>query len=99
MSFHDQQYSEKRDFMRMTMDTSARLSTGDLELDVVCRDLSNQGALVISQQPVTEGATVGLTISSPTPGLQGLQARGDVVRCEPEDNGQFSIGLRFDRLS
>ena len=29
MSFHDQQYSEKRDFMRMTMDTSARLSTGD----------------------------------------------------------------------
>ena len=99
MSFHDQQYSEKRDFMRMTMDTSARLSTGDLELDVICRDLSNQGALVLSQQAGGEGKTVTLSISSPTPGLQGLQATGEVVRCEPEGDGQFSIGLKFDSLN
>ncbi|MGI3130837.1 PilZ domain-containing protein [Halopseudomonas pachastrellae] len=99
MSFHDQQYSEKRDFMRMTMDATARLSAGDQQLDVLCRDLSNQGALVISEQAVNEGTPVTLTISSPTPGLQGLQAEGEVVRCQPENDGRFSLGLRFDSLN
>ncbi|GGE50120.1 PilZ domain-containing protein [Halopseudomonas oceani] len=101
MSFHDQQYSEKRDFMRMTVETAATLTFGadNHTCDVLCRDLSNQGAQVMASEAVAEGTVATLSIPSPTPGMQGLQAKGEVVRCQAESDGRFSIGLRFDSLS
>lgn len=101
MSFHDQQYSEKRDFMRMTVETAATLTFGadNRTCDVLCRDLSNQGAQVMAGEAVAEGSTATLSIPSPTPGMQGLQATGEVVRCQAESDGRFRIGLRFDSLS
>ena len=101
MSFHDQQYSEKRDFMRMTVETAATLTFGadTHSCDVICRDLSNQGAQVTAGEAVAAGTLITLSIPSPTPGMQGLQAKGEVVRCQAENNGRFSIGLRFDSLN
>ena len=86
MSFHDQQYSEKRDFMRMTVETAATLTFGadNHSCDVICRDLSNQGAQVTAGEAVAAGTLITLSIPSPTPGMQGLQAKGEVVRCQAE---------------
>ena len=69
MSFHDQQYSEKRDFMRMTVETAATLTFGadNHSCDVICRDLSNQGAQVTAGEAVAAGTLITLSIPSPTP--------------------------------
>ncbi|GAA6130315.1 PilZ domain-containing protein [Halopseudomonas sabulinigri] len=100
MSFHDQQYSEKRDFMRMKMETTATLTVlaDNLTHSVQCQDLSNQGAQVLCPEGVSEGAAVELNIPSPTPGMKGLQAKGVVVRCQAEESGGHVIGVKFDSL-
>lgn len=100
MSFHDQQYSEKRDFMRMKMETTATLRVlADNQTHAVqCQDLSNQGAQVVCAQRIIEGTPVELAIPSPTEGMQGLQAQGQIVRCEPGENGASVLGIHFDTL-
>ncbi|MAB25355.1 MULTISPECIES: PilZ domain-containing protein [Pseudomonas] len=100
MSFHDQQYSEKRDFMRMKMETTATLTViaENLTHSVHCHDLSNQGAQIQCPQSIAEDTAVELNIPSPTPGMKGLQARGQVVRCAATEGGSYAIGIQFDTL-
>ncbi len=101
MSFHDQQYNEKRDFIRMKVEARAILtlheSTEKIEAD--CQDLSSQGVQLVIGQPLAEKSYVSLSIASPTPGLQGLEAEGQVMRCEAIDNGQFIVGVYFNALT
>jgi hypothetical protein len=101
MSFHDPQYSEKRDYLRMKVGTPAVLrlaASGDC-MDVSCQDLSSQGAQLVTEQALEPGTLVELSIPSPTPGLQGLEGKGSVVRCVEHETGGYSIGLRFDSLA
>ncbi|KKN82373.1 hypothetical protein LCGC14_0310330 [marine sediment metagenome] len=100
MSFHDQQYNEKRDFIRMQVETAASLrlpATGE-SLAVQCRDLSSQGVQLIVTQSIAPGTRTELSIPSPTPGLQGLEASGEVIRCSPDGPGRYVIGVQFDSL-
>lgn len=101
MSFHDQQYNEKRDFIRMQVETPARLRITGLseELQVLCLDLSSSGAQLRSPQALAIGSTVELLIPSPTAGHQGLQASGKVVRCQTAEPGSHLLGLTFDSVS
>ncbi|WP_304638524.1 PilZ domain-containing protein [Pseudomonas sp.] len=100
MSFHDQQYNEKRDFLRMQIETAAvlRLIALGEAIDVVCQDLSSQGVQLKADREVVPGTTVELSIPSPTPGLQGLEATGTVVRCSAAETGGYSIGLQFNAV-
>lgn len=100
MSFHDQNYNEKRDFIRMKVETDAHLKltqTGE-DIAVTCQDLSSQGVQVVLERPLQEGTEIALSIASPTPGLQGLEARGRVARCIEGEAGQFVVGIQFDTL-
>ncbi|MEH6501173.1 MAG: PilZ domain-containing protein [Pseudoalteromonas distincta] len=100
MSFHDQNYNEKRDFIRMKVETEATLTltaSGE-QVAVVCQDLSSQGVQLVLDKPLAEGTAVQLSIPSPTEHLQGLQAAGQVMRCIAEDNGLYAVGIHFDRL-
>ncbi|MFZ2290646.1 MAG: PilZ domain-containing protein [Halopseudomonas yangmingensis] len=101
MSFHDQQYNEKRNFIRMQIDTQAYLqvSDGGERLAVVCQDLSSTGAQLQSAKPLELGTEVELQIPSPTPQHQGLNARGKVVRCQSQGPGVHILGLTFDSVS
>jgi len=100
MSFHDQQYSEKRDFMRMKMETTAmlRVLADNQTHPVRCQDISNQGAQVVCAQRIIEGTPVELSIPSPTEGMKGLEALGKVVRCEADEDGHSVLGIHFDTL-
>ncbi|UAW97124.1 PilZ domain-containing protein [Halopseudomonas nanhaiensis] len=100
MSFHDQQYDEKRDFMRMQVEATARLKLPELGevLTVQCHDLSSQGMQATAHQAVAVGTAVEVAIPSPNPHLPGLQARGSVLRCAQDESGRFTLGIRFDSL-
>lgn len=100
MSFHDQQYNEKRDFIRMKVQTDATLTltANGEQLSVVCQDLSSQGVQLVLDQALREGTKVQLSIPSPTEHLQGLQALGQVTRCVTEESGRYAVGIQFDSL-
>ncbi|WP_339845958.1 PilZ domain-containing protein [uncultured Halopseudomonas sp.] len=100
MSFHDQQYREKRDFIRMKVEARATLTLQDSGevIQADCQDLSSQGVQVVLDRPLPENTHLSLSIPSPTPGLQGLEADGQVMRCEAIDNGQFIVGVYFNTL-
>jgi hypothetical protein len=100
MSFHDQQYREKRDFIRMKVEARATLTLqdGGEVIQADCQDLSSQGVQVVLDRPLPENTHLSLSIPSPTPGLQGLEADGQVMRCEAIDNGQFIVGVYFNTL-
>lgn len=100
MSFHDQQYREKRDFIRMRVEARATLRLHDSAetLEADCQDLSSQGVQLVLDRPLAEQSHLSLSIASPTPGLQGLEAEGQVMRCEAIDNGQFIVGVYFNSL-
>ena len=100
MSFHDQQYKEKRDFIRMRVEARASLTLHDTAetIQADCQDLSSQGVQLVLDRPLAEKSSLSLSIASPTPGLQGLEAEGQVMRCEAIDKGQFIIGVYFTAL-
>jgi len=100
MSFHDQNYNEKRDFIRMRVETSALLTLPDQaeSIQVLCQDLSSQGVQLVLQQPLAEGTPIELLIPSPTPGLDGLKATGEVMRCVAADEGGFAVGIQFKQV-
>lgn len=100
MSFHDQNYNEKRDFIRMKVQTGATLTLVDSgeQLAVVCHDLSSQGVQLVLDRALPEATRIQLAIPSPTEHLQGLQASGQVMRCIAEANGQYAVGIQFDSL-
>lgn len=100
MSFHDQNYNEKRDFIRMRVQTAATLTltaSGE-QLPVLCQDLSSQGVQLLMDKPLAEGTGIRLSIPSPTEQLPGLEASGRVMRCVSADEGQFALGVHFDHL-
>lgn len=100
MSFHDQQYNEKRDFIRMKVEARATLTLhdGGEKIDADCQDLSSQGVQLVIDRPLAENTHISVSIASPTPGLQGLKAEGQVMRCQAIDNGQFIVGVYFNAL-
>lgn len=100
MSFHDQQYNEKRDFIRMKVEARATLTLhdGGEKIEADCQDLSSQGVQLVIARPLPENTHISVSIASPTPGLQGLEAEGQVMRCQAIDNGQFIVGVYFNAL-
>ncbi|AQZ95359.1 PilZ domain-containing protein [Halopseudomonas phragmitis] len=100
MSFHDQHYSEKRDFIRMQIESEGQLTLTDSgeSFHVHCQDLSSQGAQVILPRAVAEGVAVRFSLASPTPGLPGLEALGRVVRCSADEAQGFRVGIQFDSV-
>ncbi|SDS46103.1 PilZ domain-containing protein [Halopseudomonas xinjiangensis] len=100
MSFHDQQYSEKRDYMRMQVQATAVMKLPELgeTLAVQCHDLSSQGMQATSELAVAPGTAVEVSIPSPNPHLPGLEAKGSVVRCSEDEAGRHILGVQFDSL-
>lgn len=101
MSFHGQDYSEKRDFKRMQVEATAvlKLPAVGETLTVQCHDLSSQGMQATVQRPVAIGTRVEVSIPSAISHLPGLEATGSVVRCSEAEAGRHILGIQFESLS
>lgn len=102
MSFSDKAYSEKRDFIRMTISVplSATLSAeqGALAGQTIegdCRNLSGGGMLVVVKQNVPMDTELYAEISSAHGHNPTLKARVRVVRNIPQEDGQYELGLEM----
>lgn len=96
MSTADREYSEKRDFIRMSMNTTVDVyPEGQAKgLTGTCSDLSATGMSLHLNAAVAEGTEVRVVIASPNAQFESLNARARVTRCDPEDDGRFRLGLQ-----
>lgn len=102
MSVSDKAYSEKRDFIRMTISVplNATLSAeqGALagqNIEGECKNLSGGGMLVIVKQNVPVNTELYAEISSAHGHNPSLKARVRVARNIAQEDGQFELGLEM----
>jgi c-di-GMP-binding flagellar brake protein YcgR len=99
MSLIDRNYEEKRNFIRMTMNASAKLTTNNTEIQVTCIDLSAGGMSIKANQAVSVGQHVHVNIESPNEQFKSMDADGKVVRCESLESGDFDLGIEIESIA
>lgn len=97
MSTADKEYGEKRDFIRMTLNTEALIHLADQTppLTAHCTDLSATGISLVAAQPLAKGTEVGVTIESPNEQFRSLDARARVLRCDARDDQNYQLGMEI----
>lgn len=97
MSLSDQDYSEKRDFIRMKISTSlpATLSAASGIIEGNCRNLSGGGMLVEAKESIPVGSTLEVEVSTDHGHSPTLKAKARVVRSIAGENGKYEMGLEI----
>ena len=88
-------YSEKRDFIRMRIDTEVSLLHAGQVIAAVCLDLSSSGMQVQAPQRFQVGDRLEVRIDSDHPALKGLHASTEVVWIADQSGGEQKLGLRI----
>lgn len=99
MTQRDRDYSEKRDFIRMHIETAVTLTQGSEHYDAICLDLSSTGMQVLAATRLQMGDKVSVHIPSEHSDLKGLQAETEVVRVGTHEDGRQSLGLAILSMS
>lgn len=90
-------YSEKRDFIRMKVDTEISLSfeNSDQTIKAVCRDLSGTGMLIEVDEPLTEGSEFNTSLPSSNEAFPSFETKVKVIRCRPTENEKYLAGTEI----
>lgn len=98
MSLSDRAYSEKRDFIRMRLETPVILEHDGQSFEALCVDLSSTGMQLEARTQLALGAKVSVRVPSEHGQLQGLHAEGEVVRAIDLADGRQSLGLSISSM-
>jgi hypothetical protein len=88
-----QDFSEKRDFIRMTINAEVTLHFKGLEFPGTCVDLSSNGMQIKVKADLALGDTLEVHLPSPTPNLDAYHVEAEVVRAESQGDGWQVLGL------
>ncbi|PID41586.1 MAG: pilus assembly protein PilZ [Proteobacteria bacterium] len=89
-------FSEKRDFIRMKVDTEISLKDNSGKtIQAICRDLSGAGMLIVADEKVQEGTELLTSIPSNNQAFPPFDATVKVVRCTRQDNGKYELGTEI----
>jgi hypothetical protein len=95
----DRDFEEKRNFIRMQMDSVAKLTIdGSNTLDVTCQNLSASGLSITANEPIALDTAVSITIPSPNAQFQPMQSNGNVIRCDKVSENQYQIGVEISSM-
>ena len=99
MTQSERDYSEKRDFIRMTVDAKVTLEAAGQRIAAICRDLSSNGMQVEAQSTLRVGDPVRVHLPSEHPSLRDLNADAEVVRVEQVTPGRQIVGLSITKMN
>ena len=98
----DRSYEEKRNFIRMKVDTMVtfcKADGGKERYEGRCRNLSGAGMLLETQKKLELGDKLRVTIPSEGPDFSPLDAIVEVVRVIPEpDLHMFRLGVVIRKI-
>lgn len=94
---YNRNWDEKRDFIRMKVDTQITLALDDSEIHVAgyCRDLSGTGMLIEVDQEVGTGTTCRTTLPSNNEAFPSLDAKVKVLRCIQLSDDKYQLGAEI----
>ncbi|WP_027709820.1 PilZ domain-containing protein [Zooshikella ganghwensis] len=107
MNLSNQFYTEKRGFIRMRMETEAKLkalgcSEGNhtlTSMSVKCINLSSTGVLLESENSLTEGSLLEITIPSEREDFPDFIAEGTVIRVTQKPTDElYEVALKIDKI-
>lgn len=100
MSLLDREYSEKRNFIRMKIDTPAEITVLDQQESCqgVCHDLSGGGMLLTINKEVELDTELLVTVSTTHGHQPMLSARCVVSRVEPGPKQSYLLGLEINEV-
>lgn len=100
--FLNSAYQEKRDFIRMRVDSPVTMAIqGETEaLSGICRDLSGGGMLVEVDQTLPVGTELNVTLASSHGHAPVLQATAEVARITElaDEPSSSRVGLRLTEI-
>lgn len=91
-------YDEKRNFIRMKINTLVQVRSDDKEFVARCKDLSGSGMLILAEQALALGSTVEVCIEPETEKHQPFRASGEVVRVDPVNPSGYILGLALTAI-
>jgi len=100
MSVDDQDYAEKRDFIRMFINAPVDFTiTGtDTWYTGVGIDLSGSGLSFKTGQSLSEGDKVDIKLHPITPVTPPLEAKVTVIRTDAEADGEYTVSTKIDNI-
>ena len=101
MSLDDQDYAEKRDFIRMFINAPvdyAIAGSGDWQSGIG-KDLSGGGLSFTTKGTLSEGDKVDVKLHPITPVTPPLEAKVTVIRVDPEEDGNNVVSTKIDRIT
>jgi hypothetical protein len=90
-------YNEKRNFIRMRIDTPVEVASGGDSFTARCRDLSGSGMLLASDRSLPLDAEVEVFINQEGENRSPFRASGRVARADASEDG-FIIGLALTAI-
>jgi c-di-GMP-binding flagellar brake protein YcgR len=93
-------WDEKRDFIRMKVDTEVTITVEESsqKLTGYCRDLSGTGMLLEVREAVPEGKTCRTSLNSPSEAFPSLDATIKVIRCTRLDDERYQLGTEIIQI-
>jgi c-di-GMP-binding flagellar brake protein YcgR len=100
MSLLDRKYSEKRDFIRMKIDTPAEVTFVEEKISCngICHDLSGGGMLLTLDREVKLDTELLVTVSTSHGHQPMISARCMVARIEPGPKKSYVLGLEINEV-
>lgn len=91
-------YNEKRNFIRMKINTPVEIVAGDEKFTARCKDLSGSGVLIQTDRALALGSTVEIVIDQGDEKHLPFRATGEVVRVDPVNPSGFILGLALTAI-
>jgi hypothetical protein len=93
-------YSEKRDFRRMTLECPVyyRLRGAKQPASGTAKNLSGGGVLLLTQEPLEARSELALAILPGKTVTPPLSAYAKVLRCDPVAEGRYEVACRITRV-
>ena len=95
----DNSFNEKRDFVRLRIDSAVTLDDSGTQYQGICKDLSGKGMLIHTQQEFSVGTHLGISIMPEDEKHMPYSANGKVSRTEAAEGGGFIVGLSIDQIN
>ncbi len=98
MSEFMKDYSEKRDFHRMKMNSEIELTDGKgVSFPGICKNLSGTGMQLFVEKAFSEGDRIHTLLPSTSEQFPPFETECRVLRCEPEGDG-FLLGMEIVKV-
>lgn len=100
MRENDQDYAEKRDFIRMFINAPVDFAVSGTEdwYSGIGNDLSGGGLSFKTKHQLSEGDQVDIKLHPITPVTPPLEAKVTVIRSDADDDGQFTVSTKIDHI-